>query len=66
MTHRISRREKGKWIEEDNKQTKKPPVRIPESDTLALIEENKFTLIGRVTDPAVQNTRALVNFFLQH
>lgn len=66
MTHRFSRQEKGKWIKEDNKQTKKPPVIIPESDTSALIEDYKSTLIGRVTNPAVQNTRTLVDLFLQH
>lgn len=31
-----------------------------------LIERNKLSLIGRVTNPYIQKTRALVDFFLQH
>ncbi|RID57503.1 hypothetical protein BRARA_F00874, partial [Brassica rapa] len=45
---------------------RKPLVKVPESDISELIERNKFTLIGRVTNPAIQKTRALVDFFLQH
>lgn len=41
-------------------------MKIPEVNSSSLIEENKFTLIGRVTNPAAQNTIALVDFFLQH
>ncbi|KAL0867190.1 hypothetical protein Bca101_046308 [Brassica carinata] len=68
MSHRYSREEKKKWIssQPQTQTNRKPPVQIPEIDTTALIEENKFTLIGRVTNPAVQNTKALVEFFLQH
>lgn len=65
MAHRLSRSEKGKWISE-SKQTRRPPIVIPASDNDALIEANRFTLIGRVTNPSIQKTRALVDFFLQH
>lgn len=41
-----------------------PPIRIPQEDTTALIQEHKLTLIGRVTNPKIQKTRALVDFFL--
>ncbi|CAN6868614.1 unnamed protein product [Brassica oleracea] len=41
-------------------------IQIPATDNSALIEMNKLTLIGRVTNPETQNTRALVDFFLQH
>lgn len=65
MAHRFSRADKGKWQEEP-RPPKKPLIRIPESNVSDLIEKNKFTLIGRVTNPAIQKTRALVDFFLQH
>ncbi|KAL0737101.1 hypothetical protein Bca4012_013311 [Brassica carinata] len=65
MSHRFSRAEKGKGIE-DRPSLRKPLVRIPVSDSSSLIERNKYTLIGRVTNPAMQKTRALVDFFLQH
>ncbi|KAL0844493.1 hypothetical protein Bca101_017739 [Brassica carinata] len=65
MAHRYSRQEKGKWREE-RLPPKKPLVRIPESDVSELIERNNLTLIGRVTNPHIQKTRALVDFLLQH
>ncbi|KAH0942861.1 hypothetical protein HID58_002498 [Brassica napus] len=61
MSHRYSREEKRKWVSTSTQINRKPPVPIPDSNTAALIEENKFTLIGRVTNPAVQNTKALVD-----
>lgn len=64
MSRCYSREEKGKKIEEDH-HLRKPLVRVPENDVTELIERNKFTLIGRVTNPAIQKTRALVDFFLQ-
>ncbi|KAL0702371.1 hypothetical protein Bca4012_058493 [Brassica carinata] len=66
MAHLYSKRDKGKWVPDESRPRKKPPVRIPESNTASLTEENKFTLIGRATNPAAQNTKALVEFFLQH
>lgn len=66
MAHRLSRGEKGKWIQDQPKQAKRPPVIILASNNYALIEEHKLTLIGRVTNPAIQKTKALVDFFLNH
>ncbi|RID54264.1 hypothetical protein BRARA_G01598 [Brassica rapa] len=66
MAHRLSRGDKGKWISQDPRPVRRPPVRIPDSNNNALIEEHKLTLIGRVTNPAIQKTGALVDFFLQH
>ncbi|KAH0852751.1 hypothetical protein HID58_093746, partial [Brassica napus] len=59
MSHRYSREDKKKWISTRDQLSRKPPAQIPEIDTTVLIDENKFTLIGRVTNPAVQNTKAL-------
>lgn len=66
MAKRFSRSEKEKWVSSSKSQPRRNPVVIPESNTSSLIEENKFTLIGRITNPRTQNTRALVDFFLQH
>lgn len=66
MTHRYSRSAKEKWIADSRRPPRRPPVVIPTSDNTQLIEENKLTLIGRVTNPTVQKTRALVDFFTQH
>lgn len=64
MSHRYSRTEKGK-ARTTNITYQKPLVKVPESDVSELIERNKLTLIGRVTNPKIQKTRALVDFFLQ-
>ncbi|KAL0812547.1 hypothetical protein Bca101_068990 [Brassica carinata] len=64
MTHRYSRAAKGKW-KDDRPPFRKPLVKIPVSDSSDLIERNRLTLIGRVTNPSIQNTRALADFFLQ-
>ena len=66
MSHRSSRSEKGKSISLSNKQSRRNLVVIPAENPSSLIKENKFTLIGWVTNLGVQNTRALVDFFLQH
>lgn len=63
---RYSRSEKGKWAAGPSRPVRKPPIIIPASNNAELIEENRLTLIGRVTNPSVQKTRALVDFFLQH
>ncbi|CAG7900628.1 unnamed protein product [Brassica rapa] len=57
MANRYSRVEKGKWTADSSRSAKRLPVKIPRSDNAALIEENKLTLIGRVTNPAVQKTQ---------
>ncbi|KAL0701837.1 hypothetical protein Bca4012_057959 [Brassica carinata] len=66
MARRYFNREKEKWIADPSRPPKRAPVILPESDCSRLTDEHRFTLIGRVTNPAMQNTRALVNFFLQH
>ncbi|KAL0896388.1 hypothetical protein Bca101_080349 [Brassica carinata] len=65
MARRYSIREKEKWVTDPARPTKRPPIVLPEIDCARRIEEHKFTLIGRVTNPIKQNTRALVDFFLQ-
>ncbi|RID68355.1 hypothetical protein BRARA_C00519 [Brassica rapa] len=66
MAQRTSRGEKEKWMADPPMKSRRPPIKIPEGNNRALIEENRFTLIGRVTNPHIQKTRALVDFFLQH
>lgn len=66
MAHRYSRNDKEKWAAGPSGKPRRPPILIPVSATEALIEENRFTLIGRVTNPSSQKPRALVEFFLQH
>lgn len=66
MLYRLSRSDKEKWMVDSRRPPKRPPIKIPTSNNTALIEEHRFTLIGRVTNPSVQKTRALVDFFLQH
>lgn len=66
MARRYSNREKEKWVSDPSHPPKRAPIVLPEADCSRLIDEHKLTLIGRVTNPAVQNTRALVDFFLQH
>lgn len=65
MAYRNSRSDKGKWIPDPPREARRPPIKIPQVDTASLIEEHKLTLIGRVTNPKIQKTRALVDFFLQ-
>ncbi|KAF8114199.1 hypothetical protein N665_0040s0054 [Sinapis alba] len=40
-------------------------VRIPNSDNIVLIALNKLTIIGRVTNPLTQSTRAVLSFLTQ-
>lgn len=63
MTHRYTRQEKGKWSAGPGRAPRRTPVQIPESDTSNLIEANRLTLIGRVTNPSIQVTKDLVEFF---
>lgn len=65
MAHRYSRVEKGKWTVSETRSERRRPVQIPNRDNSALIEENKLTLIGRVTNPTVQKTQWVVEWFLQ-
>ncbi|CAN7131534.1 unnamed protein product [Brassica rapa subsp. narinosa] len=57
MSHRYTREEKGKGKEEKSRAERRRPIQIPQSDNSALIEENKLTLIGRVTNPTIQKTQ---------
>ncbi|KAJ4914211.1 Zinc knuckle CX2CX4HX4C protein [Raphanus sativus] len=66
MAHRYSRAEKGKWKEDSTRSERRRPIQIPQTDNSALIEENKLTLIGRVTNPAVQKTQWVVEWLLQY
>ncbi|KAJ4917950.1 Uncharacterized protein Rs2_03500 [Raphanus sativus] len=64
MSHRYSRADKGKGREDDFP-LRKPLVKVPATNVTELIERNKLTLIGKVTNPAIQKPKALVDFFLQ-
>lgn len=44
---------------------KRPPVCIPSSDNTELIAANKLTILGRVTNPLLKNTRVVINFLPQ-
>ncbi|CAN6844669.1 unnamed protein product [Brassica oleracea] len=57
MAHRYSRSEKGKWTTDSSRADCGRLIRIPHNDNSALIEENKLTLIGRVTNPTIQKTQ---------
>lgn len=63
MSHRYSRSEKAKGVVGAPLPRRRSPVRIPEGDNSSLIEANKLTLIGRVTNPSIQKPRAVVNYF---
>lgn len=65
MSHRYSRQEKEKWLPSPPRLRHRSPIRIPECDNQELIEKNKLTLVGRVTNPRTQNSKALVNYMLQ-
>lgn len=69
MTRRFSTAEKGKWTAAPSVPSapvRRAPIPIPATNNSVLIEQNKLSLIGRVTNPAAQNTHALVDFFLHH
>ncbi|XP_048604723.1 uncharacterized protein LOC125582196 [Brassica napus] len=65
MSRRLSRSDKDKWVAVTPPPTKRLPLRIPASDNTDLIAANKLTIIGRVTNPSIQNTRAILNFLPQ-
>lgn len=66
MSTRFTRTDKEKWIAGSYQSARRrSPVRIPQCDTSALIEENKLTLIGRVTNPSVQKPKAVVAYMPQ-
>lgn len=61
--HRYSREEKGKAIAGSSKWIWNPPILFPDGEDEALIEEHKFSLIGRVFHPTTQNPAAVISFF---
>lgn len=65
MARRYSRSEKGKWQGPPEPPTKRPPVRIPANDCDDLIEANRLTVIGRLTNSTVQKPRAVIDFMAQ-
>ncbi|KAG2250269.1 hypothetical protein Bca52824_080405 [Brassica carinata] len=65
MSRRLSRSEKGKMQAPQELPTKKPPVRIPANTNDDLIEANRLTIIGRLTNPLVQKPRAVIDFMAQ-
>lgn len=69
MSPRFSRQEKAKWVASPNRDSqrpsRRPPVRIHECDNGELIEKNKLTLVGRVTNAKIQHPKALVHYMLQ-
>ncbi|VVA91707.1 unnamed protein product [Arabis nemorensis] len=65
-SHRYSRHEKGKWVPNQSKLARKPPIRIPERDVSSLIAQHQLTLIGRVTNPTMQRPQAVVDYLPQY
>lgn len=66
MANRYTRSEKGKWTADSSRAERRLPVRLPSGNNSALIEDNKLTLIGRVTNPAVQKTQWVVEWLIQY
>ncbi|KAG5396743.1 hypothetical protein IGI04_018557, partial [Brassica rapa subsp. trilocularis] len=62
MARRYSASEKAKWTAKSTSPVRRAPVQIPRTDNSELIEQNKLTLIGRVSNPTAQNTHALARF----
>lgn len=65
MSQRHSRADKGKWVVASST-CRRPPVQIPPCDNADLIEANKLTLIGRVTNPAIQKPIGLIDWLIQY
>lgn len=65
MANQFTRAEKGKWTVNSRKSSRRSPIGIPECDSTSLIEDNKLTLIGRVTNPVVQAPKAVVENLVQ-
>lgn len=65
MARRFSRHEKEKWVQTENREPKRSPIRIPPRDNTNLIEANRLTIIGRVTNPMLQRPRSVIDFLPQ-
>ncbi|KAJ4885824.1 Uncharacterized protein Rs2_25572 [Raphanus sativus] len=68
MSHLYHKREdKAKWVATTSSSTRRrPPVKIPPCDNADLIEANKLTLIGRVTNPGIQKPIGLIDWLIQY
>ena len=64
MARRLSRSEKGKW-QAPELPAKRIPVRIPANDNDDLIESNRLTIIGRLTNTVIRKPRAVLDFMAQ-
>ncbi|KAL0799970.1 hypothetical protein Bca101_055145 [Brassica carinata] len=73
MANRYSRSEKGKWVagtsrtpsHNSSSQGRRAPVQLPPSDNSELIEDNKLTLLGRLTNPTVQKPQWVMDWLIQ-
>lgn len=81
MSNRYTRSEKGKWVAGASRssshrsasqtqqiqqtRSQRTPVRIPQSNNSELIEDNKLTLLGRVTNPAKQKPQWVLDWLIQ-
>lgn len=65
MSRRYTREEKGKQTDRAHTWNRDKPIQLPDEDDSELIEAHQLTLIGRVTNPEVQRTNAIVGFFPQ-
>lgn len=66
MSHRASYAEKGKAIASSSNNPRVSRIKAPESDNSELLLRHKLTLIGRVTNPAVQRVWSILPFFTEH
>ncbi|CAN7078724.1 unnamed protein product, partial [Brassica oleracea var. botrytis] len=57
-----TRSEKGKWVAGSATPVRRAPIRIPPSNNAELIEDNKLTLLGRVTNPFVQKPKWVLDW----
>lgn len=65
MARRYSRSEKEKWQAPTELPAKRPPVRISANDCDDLVEANRLTIIGRLTNTMIQKPRAVIDFMAQ-
>lgn len=63
MEKRLTYEEKGKAIVKHNESPPRLRIRAPRLDTLDLIQKNKLTLIGRLTNPKAQRMWSMIAYF---
>lgn len=66
MSRRLSYAEKGKAIASSSCGPRVSRIKAPDCDNSALLLRHKLTIIGRVTNPAVQRAWAFIPFFTEH